>query len=407
MLRILILLLFSFSINVQAGDAWRFDVGGMVSGKAVVHQDIIYVTGGHTLYALDKGGNQKWSYDAKAATYASVAIADTVIFMLADNGLHALNMDGGERWLFETEDSPFALEGDTMGWGKGLFEDPWSFYRSSPIVVDGKVIFGTVNGTYALDAKTGQQLWHTETGITHTKPAHHEGTVVIGSWDNHLYGLDINDGLVKWKFTSKLPEGLMAGWKGWEGFNLDPVIADDFVYVGNRGTHFYAIKAETGEEAWSWKHATSWIGSPAIVSHDVIYFGMSDGYTLNGLAVGNGNETLLFNNGFFNFAQPAANDSLVFMASLSGELYAIDKKTNVGKTIFATEKSKENLSEMQKSTGGMKFFFSAEGGYNHGSATSEVKRMLTGLDSLLSVTLDGGMLYVGSAGGTLYAVPVK
>jgi outer membrane protein assembly factor BamB len=406
MLRILVFLLICFTVSSQADTAWKFETGGMVCGKAVVHQETVFVTGGSSLYALNRSGEQQWAYDAKAPTFSSIALNDGVIFMLADNGLHALDMNGKNLWLFETQDGPLKVEGKTMGWGDGLFADPWAWYRSAPVHVNGKVIFSNMQGTFALDAGTGEKLWHTDTGISHTRPAYHDGVVVVGSWDNHLYGLSVEDGSRVWAVESRLPGGAMAGWLGWEGFNLDPVIHDGIVYVGNRGTHFYAIEAKTGIEKWSAKHPSSWIGSPAVVSGEVIYYGLSDGYSLKGLETRMGNQVLLFRNNFYNFAQPQANDSHVYMASLSGELFAVDKATGQGQKLFVTENSSKNLPGMLGPTGGMKPYYSTKDGYNHETASKDVRRMLTELDSLLSMTLDDGMLYVGSANGVLYGIPI-
>lgn len=389
-----------------ADPAWQFETKGMITGDALVSQDVILVTGGSQLHALDRAGKLLWTYEAGAATFSTPASSGEVIYMLANNGLHALDRDGKRLWHFESSDAALEVEGVTMGWGQGRFVDPWAWYRSAPVLARNKVVFGNQNGTYALDTRTGDQIWHAETGTTHTEPVVHEGTVVIGSWDNHLYGLSLENGSQSWKVESRLPGGEMAGWLGWEGFNLDPVIHEGVVYVGNRGTYFYALDAKSGTEKWSTKHATSWVGSPAIVSGEVIYYGMSDGYSLVGLETRMGNQSLLFRNRFYNFARPQANKQHVFMASVSGELFAIDKTTGKGRKIFATEASKARLSELQSANGGLEYLYAKEG-YTHDNATRDVKRMLTELDSLLSLTLDGDTLYAGSAGGTLYAIPLE
>jgi outer membrane protein assembly factor BamB len=403
----LIVLLFLVSSAAHGELLWQFSAGGIIAGNPVVHQDSVYVAGGNSLHVLNKKGEQQWTYDTVAPTRSTVAVSDDAIFILADNGLHALDKTGKRLWLFETTDGPLKVEGTTMGWGEGKFTDPWAWYRSAPLVVDSKVVFANQQGTYALDAKTGEQLWHAKTGTTHTRPVYHEGIVVLGSWDNYLYGLNINDGSIAWKVASRLPGGEMAGWLGWEGFNLDPFLHNGVVYAGNRGTHFYAIDAKSGNEKWSWKHASSWVGSPAVVSDEVIYFGMSDGYSLIGLETRMGNQSLLFRNGFYNFARPQANDRQVFMASVSGELFAVEKLSGQGQRIFATKGSKANLAELQSPTGGVKFLHSAEGGYTHENATKDVNHMFSMLDSLISLTLAGDTLYAGSANGNLYAVSIR
>ena len=406
MLRMLTLLLVLASSAAHGEPLWQFSTDGMVAGNPVVHQDAIYITGGTRLHALSRNGQLQWSYDAGAPSRSTVAVADDAIFMLADDGLHALDLQGKRLWRFETRDGPLEVDGTAMGWGDGMQVDPWAWYRSAPLVVDGKVVFGNRQGTYALNAKTGRQLWHAQTGTTHTRPAHHGGIVVVGSWDNHLYGLNVADGSIAWKSASRLPGGAMAGWLGWEGFNLDPVIDKGVVYAGNRGTHFYAIDARSGKEKWSWKHPSSWVGSPAVVSDKTVYFAMSDGNALMGMETRAGNQNLLFRNRFYSFARPQANDRYVFMASVSGELFAVEKSSGQGRKIFATEDSQTNLADLQSPNGGLKFFYSAQGGYTHENATKDVQRMLSMLDSLISLTLDGDTLYAGSANGNLYAISI-
>ena len=407
MLRTLILSLFLVSTAARGGLLWEYSTDGIITGNPVIHDDRVYVTGGNSLHAVNRQGKKQWSYDAGAESRSTVAIADGVIYVLAANGLHAVDMKGQRLWLFETADGPLEVAGQTMGWGEGNHVDPWAWYRSAPLVVSDKVVFANRQGTYALQAKTGKLSWHTNTGTTHTRPVHHEGLVIVGSWDNHLYGLSLEDGSEAWKVASRLPGGEMAGWLGWEGFNLDPVIHNGVIYAGNRGTHFYAIDAKTGTEKWSWKHPSSWVGSPAVVSDGVIYFGMSDGISLVGMQVGMGNQTLLFNNRFLNFARPQANSQKVFLASLSGELFEIERSSGKGQRVFATQASQANLAELQKPEGGLKYYHSAQGGYTHENARKDVQRMLTMLDSLVSLTLDGDVLYAGSAKGKLYAVSVR
>jgi outer membrane protein assembly factor BamB len=95
----------------------------------------------------------------------------------------------------------------------------------------------------------------------------------------------------------------------------------------------------------------------------------------------------------------------VFLASMSGELFAVDKSTGQGRKIFSTRGSQTNLAELLSPTGGLKFLYSVEG-YTHENETRDIDRMLSLLDSLLSLTLDGNTLYAGSANGNLYAISV-
>jgi outer membrane protein assembly factor BamB len=401
---VLIVSLTLFTSLSFANVEWQFKAQGRVTGQPVIHKNLVYVLAGQSLHVLNKSGELQWQYKLKANTYSKVTIKDSTIYLLADNGLHAINMSGEKKWFFASNDKPLSIEGETWGWGKGKFVDPWSWYRSSPIIVKDKVVFGNANGTYALSSKTGEKLWQTDTGITQTKPVYHEGIVVIGSWDNHLYGIDENDGAIVWKFASRIPQGAMQNWNGWEGFNLDPIIYNGVVYVGNRGSYFYAINVKTGIEQWSSQYAGTWVGSAATESNGEIFFGTSDGYSLVGLNAKTGSQTLLHLNDFYNFAQPRANDTTVFFASISGQLFAVDKKTSQSKLIFSTPPSIENYATTVKKIGGLKRKFGINGNYSNETELKDVSYMHNKLDSILSITLDNKMIYLGSASGNIYAI---
>lgn len=401
---ILIISLLLFTSSSFANVEWQFKTQGRVTGQAVIHKNLVYVLAGQSLSVLNKSGQLEWQYKLNANTYSKVAIENDTIYLLADNGLHAITMSGEKKWLFASTDTPLSIEGETWGWGKGEFVDPWSWYRSSPIIVKDKIIFGNANGTYALSRETGEKLWQVNTGITHTKPAYHEGIVVIGSWDNHLYGINENDGSIAWKFTSRIPQGAMQDWNGWEGFNLDPLISNGMVYVGNRGSYFYAINAKTGIEQWSSQYAGTWVGSAAIESNGELFFGTSDGYSLVGLNAKTGSQTLLHLNDFYNFAQPQANKTHVFFATVSGQLFSVNKKTSQSKLIFSTPQSKKNSHHIVKKTGGLKRKYGVNGNYTNETEFKDIDYMHEQLDSILSITLDNQTIYVGSASGNIYAV---
>jgi outer membrane protein assembly factor BamB len=404
MLRMLVIGLMLFSSLSFAKVEWQFKAQGRVTGQPVIYNNLVYILAGQSLSVLNKSGELQWQYKLKAKTYSKVAIENETIYLLADNGLHAITLNGEQKWFFASLDKPLSIEGETWGWGKGQFVDPWSWYRSSPIIVKDKVIFGNANGTYALSSKTGEKLWQVNTGVTQTKPAYSNGIVVIGSWDNHLYGINENDGSIAWEFTSRIPQGAMEDWNGWEGFNLDPLIFNGMVYVGNRGSYFYAINAKTGIEQWSSQYAGTWVGSAAIESNGEIFFGTSDGYSLVGLNAKTGSQTLLYLNDFYNFAQPQANDTTVYFATVSGELFAVNKKTSQSKLIFSTPQSIKNAPNVVKESGGLKRHFSVKEKYSNATEFKDVNYMHKQLDSILSVTLDEQMIYLGSASGNVYAI---
>lgn len=405
-----LLFLFYFIINSSfslAQENWQIKTSGAVTAKPVVFDNLLYIASGKALLVTTMSGKEVWQYQLSSDTYSTPLVTSEVIYLLANDGLHAINHHGKRLWTFATVDSEPTFNGKSWGWEDKQYNDHWAWYRSSPIKIGENIIFANANGTYSINAATGTQKWHQNTGVTHTKPAADKNTIVVGSWDNNLYGLDQNSGEIKWQFTGRVPEGVSASWDGWKGFDLDPLIHKDIVYVGSRGSYFYAIKVATGEEIWSSQYANTWIGSPAIESDGIIYFGTSDGYSLVGLHARKGSQTLLYLNDFYNFAQPQANRDFVFYGSVSGKVYAVNKSTQQGQVLFSTEQSLKNYTDIVMTEGGLKRLYSDGDKYSHKTAVRDIKRMKNGLDSILSMTLNGNTLYLGSANGNVYAIDIS
>ena len=85
---------------------------------------------------------------------------------------------------------------------------------------------------YALDALTGEEIWHTATeGYVSSSGAFVDGVVYIGSFDSKLYALDALDatsGQIVW--SVKLIEGAFTVFSS-------PAVVDGVVYVGDAIGH--------------------------------------------------------------------------------------------------------------------------------------------------------------------------
>ncbi len=190
----------------------------------------------------------------------------------------------------------------------------------------------------------------------------------------------------------------------WKGFNHSPIIHQGSVYLGNRGTYFYKINAKTGKEVWRTKHAFSWIGSAAVISEGSVYYGLSDGLALIGQDIKSGNFNTLIPVEHLIFAQPASGDKQVFFATLAGQLYSYNTSTKLTKLLFQTDESKSNYNEHVNEKG--KPIYK---GYTPNTPTSENWKKFSNilfqeLDSILSVTYEQGVVYIGSAKGRVYAI---
>ena len=384
----------------SAQNAWEFQANGMIKAKATISDNVIYVSGGETLYALNLDGKLRWQKDLEASIAAGVGVAGEFLYVHSAAGLHALDKDGEQKWFFPKQDKGPLVAGASWGWGDNTLHDPWGWYRSAPLVKDGRIYFGSDDGLYAVSASDGSQIWHAAMGPVTTDPASFEGLIIVGSWDNKLYSVSAKTGETTWVVEAQVPGGAASRWIGYYGFNLNPVVYKDGVFVGARGTYFYALSAKTGEEVWSVKVGTSWIGSPAVVTEDSVYFGLSDGKALLGYNRRGGEQNTFFRTGSLVFAQPALHGDQLIIGSLSGQLFQLDTNTGEGRQVkLLTDKS-----------GSYQQYFDPKiqpkNISPHQAAIWSINQMLTQFNSILNLTVHDGVAYLSTGSGKLYAVPL-
>jgi len=147
----------------------------------------------------------------------------------------------------------WTFDAGTMARGRG--------FEATPLLLDG-VLFttGTNNWAWAIDARTGQQLWQYKrplpTGLTYGGGnIVNRGFAMLGNrlfmatLDAHLVALDKNNGNVLWDTT-------LADFKLGHAATLAPLVVKDKVIVGNSGGDMPtsgfidAYDAKTGDRVW-------------------------------------------------------------------------------------------------------------------------------------------------------------
>ncbi len=134
--------------------------------------------------------------------------------------------------------------------------------ESTPIVVDGVAYVSTTwSKVYAVDAKTGRQIWFFdpktpgEAGLlaccdaVNRGVAVYKGKVYVGTLDGRLIAIDARTGKQVWS-TMTVPEN--------ETYTITsaPRVGGGLIYIGNAGGEFggrgfvSAYDAETGKKAW-------------------------------------------------------------------------------------------------------------------------------------------------------------
>lgn len=380
---------------------WQFDAGGKVIGKPTIEEGAIYIAGGSTVHALDLDGKEIWSRDLEAKIAARIAVEKGVIYVHSSAGMHALNLQGEPIWMHPHEDRGPLVDGRTWGWGPEILPDPWGWYRSAPLVGDEVVFFGSSDGLHAISKKDGADLWQASIGPVTGDLVSHEDTILAASWNNSLYAVDAEDGKIRWRFQAAVPAGAGVDWIGYEGFHLTPVLDGDSLYAGARGTYFYAIDADDGTELWSSKVGSSWIGSPAVVTDDAVYYGLSDGAAVLGYQKATGAQNLFFKTNSLVFAQPEPHDGKLIVGTLAGHLFVLDPATGSGDRLMSLGSEEVRYGE---------FFDSKiipEGMTRHEATAWSVERMLTEANSILNLVVHESIAYIGTGSGVFYAVDLE
>lgn len=398
--RLLLLALLVCGNAFAAQTAWEFQATDMIKAKPTISENTIYIAAGQTLYALDMNGKLRWKKNLEAEVAARITATDDTLYVHSAAGLHALDTSGEQKWFFARQDKGPLVVGTSWGWGDETLPDPWGWYRSAPLVRNGVVYFGSDDGLYALSTSDGSQLWRADMGPVTTDPVSFSGSIIVGSWDNKIYSVNAKTGETGWVVEAQVPGGAASQWIGYYGFNLNPVVYKDRLFAGARGTYFYALSAQTGEEAWSVKVSTSWIGSPALVTEDSVYFGLSDGKAMLGYNRNGGEQNTFFRTGSLIFAQPAMHGDHLIFGSLSGQLFRLDTVSGKSRQIkLLTDK-----------TGSYQDYFDPKvqpaDMSPHQAAIWSINKMLTEFNSILNLTVHEGIAYLSTGSGKLYAVPL-
>ena len=135
--------------------------------------------------------------------------------------------------------------------------------EATPLVKDGIMYVVTGNDdVFALNAKTGENLWERWSGIDQKIStvccgwlnrglAMGEGMLFLGQLDANVVALDIKTGKEVWKTP-------IEDWRNGYGVTSAPLYYDGIVYSGNTGGEFgvrsrlTALDAKTGKILWRW-----------------------------------------------------------------------------------------------------------------------------------------------------------
>lgn len=262
---------------------------------------------------------------------------------------------------------------------------------SSPILFEEAVIFGCRDGgVYALDRRSGAQLWKfTATAGVGSSPAAWGDRVIIADYNGNVFGLKGRTGERVW--TRKLPMRVVSS----------PAVSGDRVVVGCYDGSAYCLSAENGAVLWKVRTGGRIRGSAA-ASGDLFYVPSYDG-DLYALQAGTGQTAWRLKIGGTVSASPIVCGNIVVIGGTDGRVHGVDASTGVVRWTSATQSSVESRigatadAALVGSNDGRLYCFNLADG-------SIAWKCPTGRAVLGRPVVTDGVVYAGSYDGGMYAI---
>ena len=276
----------------------------------------------------------------------------------------------------------------TLKWAKDLgFETD-----SSPVIVNEVLYIGTTFGIFALDAKSGKEMWRYPTnGFIKSVPAVANGVLYIGADDKQFYAIDAKDGTLKWVNKNALA-----------GYTASAAVANKLVYAMPRDGSFYALDISNGEIIWSSIAGKVSESSPA-VGEGIIAFG-TDGGAIVALDASTGKEKWRYDTGVSDIkSSPVITDGTIIIGSDDGSVYAFSTDKGTLKWKYSTS---DNVESSPSVKNGVVYFGSKDSNFFAVDAvTGKLKWKFPYSGQVLSApAISNDVVYFGTRNNFIYGL---
>jgi outer membrane protein assembly factor BamB len=353
----------SFRAPTEPNVLWRVPWWARIFTSPVVGPDgAVYVAANGYLYAFNSDGSERW-HAQTGSCQGTPALASTgAVYVTGTDpdgvsaALHAFTANGTPAWRFDVP---------------GAVPRPFS----TTVGPDGVIYFGVGaagggTGTLYAIEPNGTEKWRYATRLIEgsTPAVAPDGTVYVGSMDSGsgaaLYAVG-PDGSTRWQFT-------ITG-----NINSSPLVAaDGTIYFGSGNGKLYAL-TPSGAQKWNVDLGPVVFSSPALGADGTVYVGAGEALHAvrpDGTVAW---RTACLPGGFANSSPAVSQDGRVLFqtgytaanGAVSALLCSVDQATGMAQWSFPTQ----------------------SGGSNNPLVSSPA----IGGD---------GLVYVGSADGTLYAL---
>lgn len=287
---------------------WSFAMDAGTWAPPVAEAGVIYIgTSAGKFHAVSATtGSAVWSWTGAHGIAGRAVIAGhTVYFVDVKNHLVALDRaSGSQRWLTALHDEQIA--------GKPVPDNPTFNHRAAiPLVIDDIVYVGSSDGgLYAINVATGAKLWRhdAKAPIFSGIGRHGADILMFGTMDGSVVLLD--------RRTRK--EKLRAKTGG--GVVTTPLIAGGRLIVGSRDYMLYGFNVDDGSVAWRYSYWFSWVESTPVERDGTIYVGASDYSRIVALDPATGKRRWMTPVHGMNWGSPLVTEERVFTGFASQNL---------------------------------------------------------------------------------------
>lgn len=300
---------------------WSKRLGTLSASTPAISGDNVYVTilaresggeGGRIVALNADNGTIEWSRDLPSRSESSPIVANgKVIFGSEDGDVYALNANSGEIiWTYKAAGA----------------------VKASPTLVKGVLYFGDYAGVVqAISERTGKKIWSAGSegaplgsGTFYSTAAYAYGRIYLGNTDGRIYAYDANNGELAWAVQTGAYVYASPSVADVQG--LGPTI-----FEGSYDGDFYALNARSGKIDWSYPAGGKISGSSTIVGK-VVYFSDLGTHSTTGLNTTTGKKVFSIAQGAFD---PVISDGHVIYLSGYNVLFAFEPLDEHGTAIKA------------------------------------------------------------------------
>lgn len=257
------------------------DWSGGLMGSPTIVDGIVYIGGADGFVnAIDADtGKELWKFETPANSSISTAVIDGKVMFSHLGGF-------SEHHGFDVEDAYYAIDAKTGEevWQTSAFGKVWV----SPTYSNGVMFLGNMNGTvFGVDPDTGKVLWsyftakdtpdenRPLTGFYHgwppgvySVPLSDDKNFYTGSWSGYYFAFDQKTGELVWRCQTGNPDS-----GGGLPDSAAPTLWEDHLYVQKRGSRIAAINTNTGVIDWEWKPTLPHLQNGTVAAANNIVFG--------------------------------------------------------------------------------------------------------------------------------------